>query len=178
MPWLTTCTAAACLLAPTVLAASTARPGPAPGAAPAAPPAEVAYRPPVDSEVVDPFRAPTSRYGPGNRGVDYATVPGTPVAAAAAGVVAFAGPVAGSLHVTVHHADGIRTTYAFLASVSVRRGQGVAAGDELGRAGASLHWSARAGDAYLDPLALLARDRASGRARLVPDEPGAPPPRP
>lgn len=172
MPWPTTCAAATCLLA-TVLAGSTAVPDPGPERA-----AAVAYRPPVDGEVVDPFRAPTSRYGPGNRGVDYATAPGTSVAAAAAGIVAFAGQVAGSLHVTVHHADGIRTTYAFLASVSVRRGQRVAAGDELGRAGHSLHWSARAGAAYLDPLALLARGRHSGRARLVPDHPGTAPARP
>lgn len=164
MPWLTTCSAAVCVLA-TVLAGSTALPDPSVG--------EVAYRSPVDGEVVDPFRAPPSRYGPGNRGVDYATAPGTPVTAAAPGVVAFAGQVAGSLHVTVHHADGIRTTYAFLASISVRRGQRVAAGDELGRTGESLHWSARAGAAYLDPLALLARGRHSGRARLVPDKPTA-----
>ena len=170
MPGLTTCSAAVCLLA-TVVAGGTTLPGAAPGSATG----EVAYRPPVDAQVVDPFRAPATRYGPGNRGVDYVTAPGTPVAAAAAGTVDFAGPVAGSLHVTVHHADGIRTTYAFLASVSVRRGQRVAAGDELGRTGASLHWSARAGSAYLDPLVLLAAGRRPGRARLVPDEPRSTP---
>ena len=35
------------------------------------------------------------------------------------GLVAFAGVVAGSLHVVVDHGDGIRTSYSFLARVDV-----------------------------------------------------------
>ena len=40
------------------------------------------------------------------------------------GVVSFAGAVAGTLHVTVAHAGGLRTSYSFLADVSVRAGSG------------------------------------------------------
>jgi murein DD-endopeptidase MepM/ murein hydrolase activator NlpD len=51
--------------------------------------------------------------------------------------------------------------------VSVRRGQRVAADQVVGRAGPSLHFGARIGDAYVDPLRLLAAGRR--RVRLVPD---------
>lgn len=131
-------------------------------------PAAVGYRPPVDAPVIDRFRPPTTPYGPGNRGIDYATVPGTAVGAAAVGVVAFAGPVGAGLHVVVLHPDGIRTSYSFLASIVVRRGQPVAQGEPVGTAGTALHFGARAGDAYVDPLVLLAPE---GRVtvRLVPD---------
>src|SRR2546427_4550471 len=70
----------------------------------------VGYRPPVDAPVDDGFRPPATPWGPGNRGIDYATAPGAPVHAAAAGEVVFAGQVGGSLHVVVLHADGIRTS--------------------------------------------------------------------
>lgn len=126
------------------------------------------YRPPVDAEVVDPFRPPAHRFAGGNRGIDYAVGPGTPVVAAARGVVAFAGQVGSSLHVTVLHPDGVRTTYSFLRSVSVRRGDRVEQGQELGRSGEALHFGARIGDEYVDPRSLFAGERA--RARLVPDD--------
>lgn len=134
----------------------------------AAEPTAVSYRPPVDAPVVDTFRPPRSPYGPGNRGIDYATPPGTPVQAPAPGVVAFAGSVAGGLHVVVLHADGIRTSSSFLRSVGVRRGQRVEAGQVVGWAGPMLHFGARAGDAYVDPLVLLSTGAGPG-VRLVPD---------
>src|SRR2546426_469687 len=43
----------------------------------------VLYRPPVEAPVTDPFRPPLTPYGPGNRGIEYATVPGASVHAAA-----------------------------------------------------------------------------------------------
>jgi hypothetical protein len=133
-------------------------------------PSPVTYAPPVDAPVVDTFGPPRSPYGAGNRGIDYATRPGTPVRAAAAGVVAFAGAVAGGLHVVLLHADGIRTSSSFLHSVEVHRGQRVGAGQVVGVADATLHFGARAGEAYVDPLVLLS---ASGGGRpavhLVPD---------
>ena len=128
--------------------------------------AALTYRPPVDAPVIDPFRAPTSPYGPGNRGIDYATVPGTVVRAVAAGTVTFAGAVAGSRYVTVEHADGLRSSYGDLASVSVVEGQSVAAGAEVGRAGATLHLGIRRGDEYLDPEPLFAA--APPEVRLIP----------
>ncbi|HEX9968791.1 MAG TPA: peptidoglycan DD-metalloendopeptidase family protein, partial [Acidimicrobiales bacterium] len=94
--------------------------------------------------------------------------PGAPVAAAASGIVAFAGPVGGTLHVSVLHDDGVRTTYSFLQAVAVRRGDPVQAGQVVGRAASRLHWGARVGDAYVDPLLLLG-GTGRGRARLVPE---------
>ena len=76
----------------------------------AAGPATDTYAPPVDAPVADPFRPPATGFGPGNRGIEYATAPGTVVRAVGDGVVAFAGLVAGTRHVTVRHADGVRTT--------------------------------------------------------------------
>ncbi len=133
---------------------------------PAAAQVAVTYRPPVDAPVVDPFRAPTSPYGSGNRGIDYATVPGTVVRAVAAGTVTFAGVVAGTRYVTLLHADGLRSSYGGLASISVVEGQGVDAGAEVGRAGSTLHLGIRRGDEYLDPEALFAA--AAPEVRLIP----------
>ena len=134
----------------------------------AAPPAPVSYRAPVDAPVTDPFRAPASRYGAGNRGLTYLTEPGTPVGAAAPGQVTFAGRVGGALHVVVLHADGLRTSYSFVATVAVRRGDAVVAGQVVATSGPSLHFGARAGSAYLDPLVLLGRGAAPA-VQLVPD---------
>ncbi len=140
---------------------------------PAGPPGPVTYRAPVPGPVIDPYRPPSTPYGPGNRGIDYATTPGEPVGAVAEGEVTFAGAVGGGLHVVVLHADGVRTSLSFLAVVLVRRGQRVAAGQAVGRAGATLHLGARRGEAYLDPTSLLAGP-SGGRAVLVPDGPGRP----
>lgn len=135
-------------------------------AASAAGPSPVSYRPPVDAPVVDPFRPPPQPWAAGNRGVDYATAAGDPVGAAAAGEVVFAASVGGSRHVVVLHADGVRTSYSFLDTVTVRRGDVVAAGQVVGTARALLHFGARIGDAYVDP-ALLFGD-GSERVHLVP----------
>ena len=121
------------------------------GAAPPPP----AYEVPVDAPVVDPFRPPVSRFGPGNRGLEYGTDPGTEVRAAAGGVVTFAGAVAGARHVTVLHEDGLRTSYSFLDRVDVVVGQRVRPGQVLGTTLGHLHLGARAGDAYLDPASLF-----------------------
>jgi hypothetical protein len=129
-----------------------------------------AYRPPVDAPVVDPFRPPASRYGPGNRGLEYGTAPATPVRVVADGRVTFAGRVASTRHVTVLHADGVRTTYSFLATVDVVAGQRVAQGDQVGTTAGRLHLGARRGDAYFDPASLFRA--GSPTVRLVPfDEP-------
>ncbi|MCX7619257.1 MAG: peptidoglycan DD-metalloendopeptidase family protein [Acidimicrobiales bacterium] len=115
------------------------------------------YQPPVDGVVVDPFRPPSHAYGPGNRGLSYATAPGSVVRAAAAGLVVFAGQVGGTLHVTVLHGDGLRTSYSFLASVLVSEGQEVASGQPIGIAGPTVHFGVRdATGRYLDPADLLA----------------------
>jgi len=124
------------------------------GAAAADPPPT--YIPPVDAPISDPFRPPPTPYGAGNRGLEYATVPGTPVRASSNGTVVFAGNVAGALHVTLSHADGLRTSYSFLASIEVATGQRLRQGDRLGTTGERLHFGVRSGDTYLDPELLFA----------------------
>jgi hypothetical protein len=116
----------------------------------------VTYRPPVAAPVIDPFRPPANPYGPGNRGIEYDTEPGDAVVAAADGTVVFAGAVGGTLHVTVRHADGVRTSYSFLDAIETAAGQRVDQGDRVGRAGETFHFGARIGDAYVDPADLLA----------------------
>jgi triacylglycerol esterase/lipase EstA (alpha/beta hydrolase family) len=131
-------------------------------------PAAVTYRPPVDAPVVDPFRPADPNWKSGNRGLEYATTPGTAVGASAAGEVVFAGPVADGLHVVVLHDDGLRTSYSFLQLVAVKRGDKVTQGQAVGTAGDRFHFGARAGDAYLDPALLFGG--GPPQVHLVPDE--------
>lgn len=126
--------------------------------------------------VLRPFEAPAHLYGPGHRGVDLGGQPGQQVLAAGAGVVAFAGMVAGRPVVSVDHPNGLRTTYEPVLA-TVAPGQQVARGQPIGvlQAGhegcprpACLHWGVRRGAEYLDPLWLL----SPGRVRLLPAGPG------
>ena len=123
---------------------------------------------PVVAPVSDPYRAPATPYGPGNRGIEYATDPGTAVRASADGVVAFAGVIAHERYVSIDHDGGIRTTYSYLASVDVVAGQPVAQGDIVGAAGERLHFGARRLGQYIDPASLFDPPAPSARARLVP----------
>jgi murein DD-endopeptidase MepM/ murein hydrolase activator NlpD len=171
----------------TTAAATTAGPGPTRGlTAPSAGGSRLAlslvqvgvprpsppYVAPVAGPIVDHFRPPSCRWCPGNRGVDYATRPGDPVRASAGGVVTFAGRIGADLYVTVQHRDGLRTSYAYLATIAVTEGQPVDQGAVLGTAGSSMHFGVRRGDVYLDPELLLAGWRV--RPRLMPSD-GAPP---
>jgi murein DD-endopeptidase MepM/ murein hydrolase activator NlpD len=138
-----------------------------PGAA-AAGPAPVKYHPPVEAPIIDRFRAPSTPWGPGNRGIDYATAAGAEVRSAAPGEVTFAGQVGGTLHVVVLDRDGVRTSYSFLSSVGVVQGQLLEAGQVIGTSGTALHFGARVGRDYIDPMLLLAGE-SGGRVRLVSD---------
>ncbi len=129
----------------------------------AAPPGPGDWVRPVDGAVARAFTPPARRYGPGHLGVDFAIPPGTPVHAAGPGEVTIAGPVAGALHVVVAHAGGFRTSYSFLATVTVHRDEHVAAGQVLGTTGGSgpnhatgvVHFGLRSGDEYIDPMLLF-----------------------
>lgn len=131
---------------------------------------------PVAGAVARPFLAPRAKYGPGHRGVDFVAPTGTAVHAAREGTVTFAGDVAGSLHVVIDHADGLRTSYSFLARVDVRVGQRVVRGQILGGAGGIgpdhdvgvVHFGARAGDQYFDPMLLFAAVDLAAVVHLVP----------
>lgn len=154
--------------APVVLAVLLAGVGSWHGAAaaprsPAAPVAPVAgtgsppprYSPPVDAPVIDPFRPPPHRYGPGNRGLSYGVAPLTPVRAIGDGEVIFAGPVAGTLHVTIRHPDGLRSSSSYLAAIAVGVGQRVRRGDVVGWTSDVFHLGVRRPDGeYLDPALL------------------------
>jgi murein DD-endopeptidase MepM/ murein hydrolase activator NlpD len=136
--------------------------------------ADVRYIPPVTGTVIDPFRAPTTPYGPGNRGIDYETAPLSPVVASAPGEVLFAGQVAGALHITVRHPDGLRTSYSFVAELRVHAGQRVAQGQVIGLTGELFHFGVRdPAGTYLDPALLFTQ---AVEVHLVPSgDDGAPP---
>lgn len=134
---------------------------------PHTPERSVRYEPPVRAPIVDGWRPPSTPFGPGNRGIDYGTTAGEGVRAAGDGVVTFAGQVGGTLHVTVGHADGVRTSYSLLGVVTVRRGQRVRRGQPVGTAGdRPLHFGARRGTTYIDPTSLFGGGRHT--VRLVP----------
>lgn len=139
-----------------------AAPGPAPTATESS---RVWHRRPLRAPVVDRFRLPDGPFGAGNRGWEYATSPGTPVAATAGGTVTFAGPVAGNLHVSVLHADGVRSTYSYLSALLVEVGHEVAAGQALGRSTQRFQIGFLRGSTYLDPATRF----VPLVVRLVPD---------
>lgn len=126
-----------------------------------------------DPVVVKYFDAPETPYSAGHRGVDLAAVPGQEVLAAEAGVVVFAGPVAGRPVISVDHDGGLRTTYEPVAPKvavgdQVYRGQvlgTVLAGHPGCSVAACLHWGVRRGEEYADPLALVGE---VGEYRLKP----------
>ncbi|MFJ1707350.1 M23 family metallopeptidase [Kitasatospora sp. NPDC088346] len=121
------------------------------------------------------FDAPPAPWAAGHRGVDLAASAGTAVRAAAAGVIAFSGTVAGRPVLTVQHPGSgnppLRTTYLPVTG-TLPVGTPVSAGQVIGEvttgtghcATGCLHWGLLRGRRYLDPLALL----GTGRARLLP----------
>jgi murein DD-endopeptidase MepM/ murein hydrolase activator NlpD len=110
----------------------------------------------------------TDRFGPrGNRfhtGIDFPAPTGTPIAAAGAGQVTYAGHLEGGwgLVVTIAHGTGVRTMYAHLSAIDVKLGARVAAGGRIGLVGATghatgphLHFEVRLRGAAIDPLTAL-----------------------
>lgn len=135
------------------------------GSAPPASAERIRYRPPAAAPIVDGWRPPSTPYGPGNRGVDYGTAPGAAVLAPADGVVTFTGRVARVLYVVIGHRDGIRTSLGGLATATVTSGDKVTAGQVIGTAAGPVHFGARRGSVYLDPLSLMVRPPARLIAR-------------
>jgi hypothetical protein len=139
---------------------------------------------PVPGEVARPFayaRA-TPFVAGAHRGADLAAAAGSPVRAACAGVVMYAGPVPGGERAVSVRCDGplaarLRATYLPLARVAVAEGAAVRAGAPLGTLAGGhggLHLGVRReGDplGYIDPLPLLA-------PRTVPLRPAVRLPRP
>jgi murein DD-endopeptidase MepM/ murein hydrolase activator NlpD len=109
------------------------------------------------------------RYGPGpagthNDGVNIAAPRGTPIEAAGAGVVAYAGDELrgyGNL-ILIKQPDGWISAYAHCAAILVKQGQKVAKGQVIARVGATgdvtapqLHFELRRGDRPVDPQRYL-----------------------
>lgn len=99
-----------------------------------------------------------------NDGINIAAPKGTPVAAAADGVVAYVGNDLGSYGnlVLVRHGGGMVTAYAHLNSVSVRKDAFISKGQAIGTIGSTgsvantqLHFEIRQGTQTFDPIRYL-----------------------
>lgn len=95
-------------------------------------------------------------------GVDYAAPTGTPVRSVGEGIVEFAGTQNGFGNVVfVNHGKQQTTVYAHLSRINVRKGQGVAQGQNIGAVGSTgwatgphLHFEFRVNGQHRDPLTL------------------------
>lgn len=99
-----------------------------------------------------------------HKGMDYHAAPGTPVLAANAGQVVLAAPLyyEGNC-VIINHGQQFMTIYMHLSKLSVKEGDKVEKGQEVGLSGATgratgphLHVAVRWQNAYLDPARLWA----------------------
>lgn len=101
-------------------------------------------------------------------GADYTAPEGTPVAAAADGVVAMVGDhFFGGRSLFLDHGDGLITMYMHLARIDVTEGQEVRQGERVGAVGATgratgphLHFGLRWRGARVDPALLLGQPEA------------------
>jgi murein DD-endopeptidase MepM/ murein hydrolase activator NlpD len=143
------------------------------GAVPGAPACPAPYRAPLRAPVIDGFRLPDGPFRAGNRGLEYATAEGQVVVAIGPGSVSFAGTIAGERYVSVRHVDGLVSSYSYLRTLAVRRGDRVAGGTRLGTTTTRFQLGVRRDGVYLDPAPLLGS--AAVRPRLVADD--HPPPR-
>ncbi len=143
---------------------------------PAPPPVPGSWMWPVRGPVISAFDPPDSPFGAGHRGIDIAVPVGTSILAPEAGSVAFAGRVGGHLFVTIDHGGELHSTYSWLSTTSVRRGDSVARGQVIGTTGLGhpgsaiphLHLGVRLAGTYVDPLAYLGPPSAVDLIRLAP----------
>ncbi len=134
--------------------------------APTTPPEPLTFRVPVPHQANSAFGTRSIFNGEprgAHTGADFLSPAGTPIKAPAAGTVRLVGNLyysGGS--VIVDHGLGIYSLFAQMSKFDVSEGQTVAAGDVLGRVGATgrvtgahLHWTVRMGQARVDPLSLV-----------------------
>jgi murein DD-endopeptidase MepM/ murein hydrolase activator NlpD len=118
---------------------------------------------PVVGPVLRAFDPPDTPFGSGHRGIDIAVSVGSPVRAADAGVVTFAGPVGGRLFLTIDHGAGLESRFSFLSALGARLGDVVSLGQVVARSGTghagdvvpNLHFGVLLNDVYVDPLDYL-----------------------
>ena len=131
---------------------------------------------PVSGPIIDPFDPPDTPFGAGHRGIDIAATPGATVVAPEAAVITFAGKVGGHLFVTLDHGGGLESTYSWVGSALVRRGDLVGRAQPIATTGLGhpgktpphLHLGVKLGDVYQDPLAYLGPVSVSSFLRLAP----------
>jgi murein DD-endopeptidase MepM/ murein hydrolase activator NlpD len=142
---------------------------------------------------LDPFTGQWAMH----EGIDFIADYGSPIVAAAAGVVIFAGfhPQYGYA-VDIDHGNDLVTRYAHTSKLLVKEGDVVQRGRKIGEVGSTgrstgphLHFSAKVDGLYVDPESLLAIDFGHGAAPprsspaasappKVASPASAPPPRP
>ncbi|MCJ7421271.1 M23 family metallopeptidase [Sphingomicrobium astaxanthinifaciens] len=107
-------------------------------------------------------RHPILRYKRLHRGIDFAAPRGTPIQAAADGVVLHAGRAGGyGNQVRLRHADGTITSYSHMASLHVAPGTAVTQGQVIGTVGSTglstgphLHYEVHRNGRAVDPRAV------------------------
>jgi murein DD-endopeptidase MepM/ murein hydrolase activator NlpD len=115
---------------------------------------------PVSAPVTSPFGW---RWGRMHEGIDLGSAYGSPIAAAAAGTVIYAGWLGGYGNLTViDHGGGLATAYGHQSQTAVSVGQTVAQGQIIGYVGSTghstgphLHFEVRVNGQPVDPLGYL-----------------------
>ena len=117
---------------------------------------------PVTGSVIAGYNAPLA--GKPNQGINISAPAGTAIKAAGPGTVAYAGNELrgyGNL-VLIQHGDGLVTAYAHAASLSVKKGDTVTAGQTIGTVGQTgavdapqLHFEVRKNSSPVDPKQYL-----------------------
>ena len=135
---------------------------------------------PVEGRLMSSFGGrtdPFSGEGAIHTGVDLQAAMGTPVRAAADGIVVYAEWRSGyGRLVIIDHGNGLQTYYGHLSQFGVVEGQEVRRGDVVARSGASgrvtsphLHYEVRMGGTPVNPYPFLARSAMSMPAHVQTD---------
>jgi murein DD-endopeptidase MepM/ murein hydrolase activator NlpD len=115
---------------------------------------------PVNGPITSPFGW---RWGRMHEGIDIGAPSGTPIHAAAAGTVIYAGWMEGYGNlVVIDHGNGLATAYGHQSSIAAGNGSGVSQGQVIGYVGCTghcfgphLHFEVRVNGTPVDPLGYL-----------------------